>query len=65
MRWRDWAEKQIEDSGLLDPDSDYDGMIGRNLLALVGVFASAGHSGMSAQVTRDAFTKLIDREELA
>lgn len=58
MNYRQFAKKWIEKSGLSDPDSDYNGELGRAVMELVEVFSKQGHSGMSAQLTTYAFDKL-------
>lgn len=58
------AEKELKKAGLFDRDSDYDGMLGDAVLELVTVFAKQGHSGMSAQMTRELFYKLSNFEDL-
>lgn len=52
------ATEELGRAGLLDPDSDYEGMIGRAVLDLIRVFATEGHSGSSASVTIDLFSRL-------
>lgn len=64
MGWRDWAENQVRKAGLCDLDSDYDGAIGKNLNALIGVFSSARHSGASAQLTSEIFQRLVENKPL-
>ena len=53
------AKEQIKLKGLLDKDSDYDGMIGEALIELMEVFTKQGHSGMSAVHTAILFNKLV------
>lgn len=60
----DHAEKELKRVGLFDKDSDYDGMLGEDVLELITVFAGQGHSGMSAQMTRELFHKLSNFENL-
>lgn len=52
------AETELRRSGLFDKDSDYDGMIGEAVMVLVRVFASQGHSGMSARIVLDVFDRV-------
>lgn len=52
------AEFELRRAGLLDADSDYDGMLGRAVLDLVRVFAAEGHSGASAHLTLNIFDKV-------
>lgn len=49
------AERELKLAGLFDKDSDYDGMLGKSVLALVKVFAKQGHSGFSAHQTLKIF----------
>lgn len=60
----DHANKELTRVGLFDKDSDYDGMLGESVLVLITVFAAQGHSGYSAQLTRELFHKLSNFEEL-
>lgn len=60
----DHAQKELTKVGLFDKDSDYDGMLGEGVLELITVFAAQGHSGYSAQMTRELFSKLSNFEEL-
>ena len=48
MTSTEFAYKWLEKQGLFDPDSDYDGMLGEAVLAIVHVIASQHHSGASA-----------------
>lgn len=52
------AEAELEASGLLSPDSDYEGMIGKAVLELVQTLARQGHSGFSARLTLDVFQRV-------
>lgn len=54
----DYAEAELRRAGLMDPDSDYGGMLGSAALELVTVFAGQGHSGMSAEITTQIFERL-------
>lgn len=59
------AKTELESVGLLDQDSDYDGMLGEAVLALVEVFAQQGHSGASAGMTLALFSKVAAYEALS
>ncbi len=61
----DHSEYELKKAGLLDKDSDYGGMIGKAVLELMKVFASQGHSGMSAAYVRDLFNKLSNFKTLS
>jgi len=58
------ANVELKKAGLFDKDADYDGMLGDAVLELITVFAAQGHSGYSAQMTRELFYKLSNFEEL-
>lgn len=58
------AEKELELAGLFDKDSDYDGMLGEAVMELMKVFAGQGHSGCSAMMVRELFSKLVNYEPL-
>lgn len=58
------ANRELTLAGLFDEDSDYDGMLGKSALELIEVFAKQGHSGYSAMLTRDLFSKLSNFENL-
>lgn len=59
------AQYELKRAGLLDEDSDYDGMIGKAALEIVEVFSKQGHSGTSAFVTIDIVTRLMKYEPLS
>jgi hypothetical protein len=61
----DWAEKEVKAAGLLDADSDYDGMLGEAVLELVNVFDAQGHSGMSAAMVKEIFDSLASWKPLS
>lgn len=58
------ARYELRRAGLFDDDSDYGGMLGDAVLALIRVFAAQGHSGMSASLTRQLFAILSDFKPL-
>lgn len=58
------AQKELDKVGLFDKDADYDGMLGEAVLELITTFANQGHSGMSAQMTRELFYKLSNFDNL-
>lgn len=57
--------KKLEDAGLFDSNSDYDGLIGKWVKELLLTFQKQGHSGMSAEITATVFHKLIMGESLS
>jgi len=54
----EYARKELELAGMFDEDSDYEGMIGEAVIELIELFASQGHSGCSADITRSIFDRL-------
>jgi DNA adenine methylase len=54
------ATHWVRSRGLLDSDSDYDGMLGEAVLRLAKTFSEEGHSGMSAMAARTYFNWLMD-----
>lgn len=58
------AEKELNKVGLLDKDSDYGGELGKDVLELIKLFASQGHSGFSAESAIHLFSKLARFEEI-
>lgn len=58
------AEIELEAAGLMS-DTVYDGMIGKGVLEIVKLFASQGHSGMSAGISIDILTKLLAYKPLS
>jgi len=58
------AQKELQRVGLFDKDSDYDGALGEGVLELITTFANQGHSGMSAEMTRELFYKLSNFDNL-
>ena len=51
----DFAKDELARAGLFDPDSDYDGELGKSVLELVEVFAKQGHTGNSAAMAMSIF----------
>lgn len=58
------ARYELQVAGLFDADSDYGGMIGDAVMALVDVFAEQGHSGFSAAMTLDIFNTVANFKPL-
>lgn len=48
-----------------DSDEEFGNMVYKDIMQLVSVFSSQGHSGMSAPIAADIFKRLIDGEVLA
>ena len=60
----DHAKRELELAGLFDKDSDYEGMIGKAVMKLMNSFRGQGHSGFSANWTRDLFNQLAQHQNL-
>ncbi len=58
------ATRELVLAGLMDQDSDYNGMIGQAALEIIEIFAQQGHSGFSASMTTDVVTRLMKYEPL-
>ena len=58
------AEEELRRAGLFDDDSDYAGMLGKAVVALVKVFAEQGHSGFSAHRTLELFNVVANFKTL-
>lgn len=54
----DHAKRELEASGLYDPESEYHGAIPADVLALVALFEEQGHSGGSAALVGSLFNRL-------
>lgn len=54
----EYAREEVRRAGLLDVDSDYDGMLGTAVMELVEKFAEQGHSGYSAAATLSIFARV-------
>lgn len=59
-----YAREELQRAGLFDEDGNYGGMLGEQTLRVVEVFAEAGHSGTSADVTIGLLEKLLRFEPL-
>lgn len=64
MSLREHAEREVKLAGLLDKDSDYDGMLGEAVIELADVFGKQGHSGFSAMLTLSIFEKVARFQNL-
>lgn len=53
-----WARSELERAGLFDQDSDYEGMLGTEVMRMVETFSAAGHSGFSAALAASIFARL-------
>lgn len=52
-------EERLTELGMFDEDSDYNGMIGRAIMGLSETFVKQRHSGMSAAITTELFSQLM------
>lgn len=59
------AKRELELADLLSETSDYKGMVGQAVLDLVRVFAGEGHSGGSAHMAIDIFTRVARFDTLS
>jgi len=59
MSWLKTVKKTIKEKGLLDKDSDYNGMVGKAIIELAEVFSKQGHSGASALWVSGLFRRLV------
>lgn len=55
---------EVRRAGLLDPDSDYDGLVGRTVIDMAKTLAGRGHSGFSAKNCVDVLSILIGGDTL-
>ena len=53
-----FAKTELRAAGMFDADSDYDGDLGAQVMALMETFCAYGHSGESAAMTLVLFDKL-------
>jgi len=60
----DHAKMELTKAGLFDKDSDYNGAIGKAVMDLCACFAEQGHSGFSAEMTRDLFNRVSQFKNL-
>jgi hypothetical protein len=60
MNSRIFARKWLERNGLFDKDSDYDGALGAQVMEVVELIASQGHSGGSAARLYDILQRIYN-----
>lgn len=58
MNYKQFAKQYLEEVGAFDADSNYGGMLGGAIMSLVEAHSKEGHSGMSAEITNEAFYDL-------
>jgi hypothetical protein len=62
--WKQWAYDEVKRAGLLDKDSDYDGMIGDAIQKIVDLLADQDHSGGSMGLVTDILGRIMRYEPL-
>lgn len=63
MTRHEYFTKRCNELGVLDADSDYNGMLGKSVLELSEVFSNQGHSGQSAALTMALYQQLMTEWE--
>lgn len=58
MNYKEFAKKWIEEKGLFDKDSDYNGALGEALMKMVELMSEEHHSGFSAMMVNELFYML-------
>jgi hypothetical protein len=58
------AQRELDLAGLFDKDSDYGGMLGEAVMRMIREFSDEGHSGFSARMAADLFSKLARYEPI-
>lgn len=58
MNYKEFAKKYLDEVGAFDKDSNYGGMLGDAVMALVEAHSQEGHSGNSAYITNEIFYDL-------
>lgn len=64
MSLKEHAEREMKIAGLLDEDSDYNGMVGEAVIQLADTLGKQGHSGFSAFMTIELFNKVARFENV-
>lgn len=59
------ARYELTRAGLLDRESDYDGMLGAAVLELIETFSAQGHSGASAAAVAELLVPLARFEPIS
>lgn len=54
----EFAQSELERAGMFDKDADYGGTLAKAVMDLIEVFATQGHTGMTAPLTIELFSKL-------
>lgn len=58
------AERELRRAGMFDKDADYGGKLAPAIMDLIRLFAAEGHSGMSAAMSLQIFTRLASFKAL-
>lgn len=64
MSLTEFAKDELTRAGLFDKDSDYGGMLGDAVMKMIEQFADEGHTGFSATLAVQAFSKLASYQPL-
>jgi len=65
MSLTEFAKSELTEVGLFDDDSDYNGMIGNCVMDLIKTLSEQGHSGASAELTTEVFSRLARYQPLS
>lgn len=60
----DYAKFELLNAGLFNKDSEYGGLMGEAVMKMIKLFADEGHSGFSANMAINIFSKLARFEPL-
>lgn len=60
-----FADTELRKAGLFDASSDYAGMLGDSVMSLVKAFAGQGHSGHSAEMAIELFSRVASYRTLS
>ena len=60
----EFAQSELERAGMFDKDADYGGTLAKAVMDLIEVFATQGHTGMTAPLTIHLFSKLAMQEPI-
>lgn len=60
MNRHEFFQKRLKELGVMDKDSDYNGLLGKWVEELSETFSKQGHSGYSAVLTIQLFNQLME-----
>ena len=60
----EFAYNELKNAGLFDENSDYNGKLGGDVLDIIKLFSSQGHSGQSAFVALSLINRLLSIKPL-